>query len=336
MAAEGFLTREEERARKKQERTRERQRELNWAVTEDSIDWPKVEGFMYYGEECLDPNHTDRSTQVTTAMLASYHGHPEILRWCLSMKADIDARSTLGRCALHYACDGNKTSCIRLLLENAADPNVRSLAMMTPLHICCQNDNYEAVLVLLRDAREVVDPDAENSRRQTPDQLAKDKRILRVLKKHHSELDEKKKAELVEQVLRRLFRLFDVDGNDYIFPEEWAETHGLLAQYFENHSDEYIDTLFDMADKNQDGRIDWQEFKSSHVAMLDAVGLPHKDVLNRVNDLECQLFQERQRIIQEAAEGERSPVMSRRAKDLSLKRTARERENLFQSPTTEN
>jgi len=332
--AEALLSREEERAKRRAERTRERQRQLTYELCEENIDWSKVEVFMYYGEEGLNPNHTDRATQVTTAMLAAYSGHTEILRWCLSMKADVDARSTLGRCALHYSCDGNKPPCIRLLLEHGADPNIRTLGMMTPLHICCQSDNFDAVLVLLREAKEVVDPNPENSRRQTPSQLAKDKRILRALKKHSAELDEKKKAELVEQVLRRLFRLFDEDGNGYIFPEEWAETHGLLAQYFESHSDEFIDTVFEMADKNHDGRIDWEEFKSSHVEMLEAFGLPHKEVLNRVNDLEIQIFQERQRMIQEAAdgdegEGERlSPVMSNRAKDLSRLRLERERQNL--------
>jgi len=321
----------EERARKRRERAKDRQKELTLEVTEETIDWTKIEVFMYFDDEDLNPNHTDRHTQVTTAMLACYEGQTEILRWCLSSKADVDARSSLGRCALHYACDGNKAPCIRLLLESVADPNMRTLSMMTPLHICCQNDNYEAVLVLLREAKETVDPNAENSRRQTPSKLAKDKRILRVINKHHNELDGKKKAELLEQVLRRLFRLFDVDGNDYIFPEEWAETHGLLAQYFENHSDEYTDTIFEMADKNHDGRIDWQEFKSSHVEMLEAFGMPHKEVLYRVNDLECQIFQERQRIIEEAADGDesgcRSPCISTRAKKMSLQRAQGELEN---------
>jgi len=331
MALQTPLAREEARAKKKQERTRERQRELTYEVSEENIDWTKVEVFMYYGEEGLNPNYTDRTTQVTTAMLAAFDGQTEILRWCLSMKTDVDARSSLGRCALHYACDGNQPPCIRLLLESVADPNIRTLGMQTPLHTCCQNDNYEAVLALLHDAKEIVDPNAENSRRQTPNQLAKDKRILRVINKHHNELDGKKKAELLEQVLRRLFRLFDVDGNDYIFPEEWAETHGLLAQYFENHSDEYTDTIFEMADKNHDGRIDWQEFKSSHVEMLEAFGMPHKEVLYRVNDLECQIFQERQRIIEEAADGDesgcRSPCISTRAKKMSLQRAQGELEN---------
>lgn len=333
MASEGFVSREEERARKRVQRTKERQRQLAKEITEEEIDWAKVEVYMYYGDEDLDPNHTHRATLVTTAMLASYDGQTEILRWCLSMKANIDARSTLGRCALHYACDGNKPACIRVLLESVADPNIRTLGMMTPLHICCQNDSYEAVLTLFHDAKEVVDPEAENSRRQTPNQLAKDKRIIRAIKKQKSELDDKKKAELVEQVLRRLFRLFDVDGNEYIYPEEWAETNSLLAQYFETHSDEYIDALFEMADKNHDGRVDWQEFKSSHVQMLEAFGMPTKEVLIRINDLECEIFRERQRMVQEASEGDtseertidkastlRAPVMSTRAKALSMKR----------------
>jgi len=307
---------------KKEEKRLQRQRQLFMLVQEPTIDWRAVEEFMY-GEN-LSPNYMEPGSRVCTSHLAAYAGEAEVLRWCLREKADVEGRTSLGRSVLHYACDGNKPRCIRLLLENGADANVRTLAQMTPLHFCCMYNSYEAVMVLLHDSRQIIDVDAENAKRQVSESLAKDRRIYRAIKKYRGSLDERRRADLLEQCLRRLFNLFDHDGNEVVLPEEWADTQALMAQHFQNLCEDTLDTVFQAADKNRDGRIDWQEFRDGHVEIMDALGLPFREVLNRLNDIEICVYKERIRL--ESLEAEQaniclSPVLSERARDLAKKRT---------------
>jgi len=305
--------------KKKEEKRALRQKQLLFTIQEAPVDWRKVETFMF-GEN-LDPNYCEPGSRVCTHHMAAYDGEAEVLRWCLREKADVNARTSLGRSVLHYACDGNKPRCIRLLLEAEADVNMRTLSQMTPLHFCCMYNSYEAVMVLLHDSKQVLDIDAENAKRQIPESLAKDRRIYRAVKKYRNNLDERRRADLLEQCLRRLFQLFDPNGDESIMPEEWAETQALIAQHFSNVGEDAIDSVFSAADKNRDGRVDWKEFKEGHEALMEALGVPFREVLNRLNDIETCIYKERLRVDEQAQEGRSiSPVVSERAKEIALKR----------------
>jgi len=305
------VTSEEDRDRKRRERMQERQKKLDALLREQKFEWSAIEPFMYYSEEGLNPNYTDSHSGVSTAMMAAYDGQTEILRWCLDQKADVDARSHLGRSALHYACDGGRASAICELLAQGADVNARTLSMMTPLHFCCQGNHYEAALVLLKESCQVVDLDIENSKRQTADTVTKDKRIQRSIKSYRASIDEKKQAELMDGCLHRLFKLFDKDGTDHILPEQWIETHGMLSRILDQAIKEdgdgrsiMADTqikedfthAFETGDKNSDGQISWEEFRSNCNSMLQPLGLPVVEVLAKVNDVEGEILQERLRL----------------------------------------
>lgn len=305
---------EEDRERKQRDRLKDRQGKLNAVLRQQKYDWSLVEPFMYYTDEGLTPNYTDSDTGVTTAMMAAYDGQTEILRWCLEQKADIEARTNLGRSALHYACDGGKPGAIRELLAQGADVNARTLGMMTPLHLCCQSNHYEAVLVLLKESPLLVDLDMENSKRQTADSVTKDKRIQRSIKNYRANLEEKKQADLMDGCFYRLFKLFDKDGTDYILPEQWVEMHGMLSRILElksmdGHADGHIDHTqvkedflhaFDTVDKNSDGKISWKEFRSACKSMLETlVGLPVVEVLAKAHIVEGEILEERLRLEEE-------------------------------------
>lgn len=299
---------EEDRDKKRRDRLQERQKKLDNLLRDSRYEWSVIEPFMYYSEEGLNPNHTDSNTGVTTAMMAAYDGQTDILRWCLERKADLEARTALGRSALHYACDGGRPGAIRELLIQGADVNARTLGMMTPLHLCCQGNHYEAVLVLLKESPQVVDLDIENSKRQTADKVTKDKRIQRCIKNYRASVDEKKQAELMDGCLHRLFKLFDKDGRDYILPEAWVETHSMLSRILEidyqdeedaasddsRAKDEFLHG-FDAGDKNSDGQISWEEFRSNCNSMLEPLGLPVVEMCAKVNDVEGEILQERLR-----------------------------------------
>merc|ERR1711920_477844 len=279
-------------------------------------------------ESGLNPNYED-SSMVGTIHQAAFAGHADILQWCIRHKADVNGRTTLGRCPLHYACDGNKPAAARLLLKEAADPNQGTLSMMTPLHICCQTGTYDVVLVLLHETEQVIDVDAEDTKRRTAESLTKDKDILRAIRKYRNNLDDKRKEAMVEQALRRVFELFDVKGEGYIYPEEFADTQALLAQQSEHSSDEHIDELFAKADKKGDGKIDWEEFKMGYDDLLSGIGLSTRDVLQSLNEIETRIFQERVKLIENGDDIERdaaqSPVVSDQAKLMAAARPEGER-----------
>jgi len=60
-----------------------------------------------------------------------------------------------------------------------------------------------------------------------------------------------------EEELRQAFRIFDIDGNGYVDANELKITMFNLG---ENLSDKDIKQMLKLADKNKDGRIDYEEF----------------------------------------------------------------------------
>lgn len=182
-------------------KAKEWQRNLDSQLRQASVDWAKIRTSMELSHQQghpLDPNYVDITTGISTIHSAAYEGHTDIVEWCLATKADPNLRTAVGRTPLHYACDGNRTGAVRALLNAAADPNQGSLSGMTALHFCCQNGSYDALLVLLHESSEVVSTSAEDTKRRVPEDLAKEKRILRLIKKYEADLEEKRKIDIVE------------------------------------------------------------------------------------------------------------------------------------------
>lgn len=285
---------------RREEHRKECQRKLEWLLRDGEVDWQEVTSLMAVGG--LHPNQKELSTGMITLHRAAADGQAEVLLWCIKEKADVDARTYMGRSPLHFACDGCRPRCIRILLEHHADCNIRSLSSLTPLHLCCQANSLEAVSALLHDPQQVVDIDAEDNRNRRAEALTTDRQILRVLRKYRASIDDRRRALLVEQCLHRLFKFFDVNADGCIHPEEWVDTMTLLAEFFEHHCDNSIQLMFEDIDKDQSGAIDWDEFKASHVDLLKVINVPFRSLMDTLADIERAIFQEKVRIDKEALE----------------------------------
>lgn len=278
------------RQAKKEEHVAEHQRHLDWCLRDSEVDWEFVRSLL--GIEGLKINYTEVSTHITTLHRAAYAGEAQIVLWCIKEKADVNVRSNLGRSPLHFACDGNRPRCIKLLLEHKADGNIRTLSYLTPLHICCQNNLQEAAMALLGETNQVIDIDAIDNKSRLAEALTSDKKILKAIRKYRISLDERRKAQLLEQCLRRLFCFFDVNNDGWIHPEEWLDTMTVLAEFFEHHCDDSIDKMFRSIDKDHNGYIDWEEFKAAHVDLLSVLGVPFRRLMDSLCDLERAIFRE--------------------------------------------
>jgi hypothetical protein len=322
--------RQKAKLERQEAKVKEWQRQLQQTLREDAINWEKVRRYMELsatmGEGAIDPNYED-SSMIGTIHQAAFAGHADIVQWCIDSKANVNARTALGRSPLHYACDGNRSAAARLLLREAADPNQGTLSMMTPLHICCQSGTYEVALVLLHEASTVIDVDAEDTKRRIPESLSKNTNITRAIRKYRNNLDEARKKDLQERALRRIFELFDVRGDGSIFPEEFADTQALLAQHCDHANDEHIDEIFAKADTNGDGKIDWEEFKAGYEELLGAIFASFRDGMQSLGEVEARLFEERVKIIQSGNDLEsaaaQSPVITERAKQIAAARSPR-------------
>jgi len=309
---------------KHEAKMRQKQSELLHLVqgSGGKVEWDAVRKYMFM--DAINPNTRDRQTRVTTLHLCASDGETDVLNWCIQMRADINAQTALGRTPLHHACAANKTACMRMLLKGAADVNARTLSYQTPLHVCSSNSYHEATSVLLYESPHAVDVDAEDSNRQIPEELTTDQYVIRGIKKYRVNFDAQRRAELVDQALQRLFNLFDRSGEGTILPQEWADSMSLLAERFDRHIEDLIDELFEAADANQDGKIDWPEFRAAHVNLIDALGVPFRDIMNNLNDLESAVFQEKMEIEKLGDEAViQSPVLSERAKTSLIARETR-------------
>jgi ankyrin repeat protein len=274
-----------------EDKLRQQQFELRMLFDEDDIDWEKF--LEYQTAEGISPNFVQPSSLMTTLHLASYANQAQVVHWCVTTDADVDAKSTLGRTPLHFACDGNATRCIRLLLDARADPNAVSLSLMTPLHISCRNGNCHAVLVLLESDR-TLDVNATDSKHRRADMLTKDANITRAIEKYRSKLDGKRKQDLIEHKLQRLFKMFDVDGTGRLNESEWTRAQAILAEYFEECCEDAINLILGSTDKDDDKFISFEEFRSSQLELMAAAGSSHNKLMANLTDMENRLFEESQ------------------------------------------
>eukprot|EP00439_Symbiodinium_sp_Y106_P016690 s7642_g2.t1 len=292
------------RQEKKEENRRGRQSQLQWLMREVEIDWNQVVELM--ATEGLNPNIKEAGSGITSLHRAASAGQAEVLLWCIRTKAEVDGRTQLGRSALHYACECSRPRCVRLLLEHQADANLRTLSYLTPLHLACQANSTEVVSALLQDPKQVVDVDAEDTKRRSAEALSTNQQIHRLVRKYRAQLDERRKAQLVEQCLQRLFSFFDVNQDGMIHPEEWADSMTLLAEFFENHSDQSISMMFEEIDKDESGFIDWQEFKASYAELLQVINVPFRELMDTLSDVDRAILKEKLRLEREEDEASKA------------------------------
>jgi len=273
-------------------------------MREVEIDWNQVVELM--ATEGLNPNIKEAGSGITSLHRAASAGQAEVLLWCIRTKAEVDGRTQLGRSALHYACECSRPRCVRLLLEHQADANLRTLSYLTPLHLACQANSTEVVSALLQDPKQVVDVDAEDTKRRSAEALSTNQQIHRLVRKYRAQLDERRKAQLVEQCLQRLFSFFDVNQDGMIHPEEWADSMTLLAEFFENHSDQSISMMFEEIDKDESGFIDWQEFKASYAELLQVINVPFRELMDTLSDVDRAILKEKLRLEREEDEASKA------------------------------
>merc|ERR1719506_3328307 len=102
------------------------------------------------------------------------------------MKADPNAKTTLGRTPLHMACEGDAVRCMRALLEVNVDANAVTLSLMTPLHFCCRKPSYNAVLVLLETKQQIIDVNMTDSQNRRADMMTRDKQICGAISRYRN------------------------------------------------------------------------------------------------------------------------------------------------------
>jgi len=178
---------------------RKMQSELSNEVKRDEIDWDIVRGLMFR-EQGLDPNWTDTCTLMTTLHQSAFKGAVDIMTWCLKKGADVNGCTTLGRTPLHYACAGNSPTCVRQLLNFGADINHRTLSGLTALHLCASYSSFEAAVELLSWRGGFIDVDAEDSRQQKADDIARENRIANAIRSYRETPHTHARTDLVEQV----------------------------------------------------------------------------------------------------------------------------------------
>ncbi|KAL1464172.1 hypothetical protein WDU94_003844, partial [Cyamophila willieti] len=110
----------------------------------------------------------------TAIHLASEYGHDEILRTFIRWNANVNCRDTEGCTPLHYACQRNLPSTVRMLITvGKANVQLRNTKTgWVPLHVAAYMGHKDVVLVLLS-LDTPVRPRTQN--KETPTDLARDR-----------------------------------------------------------------------------------------------------------------------------------------------------------------
>lgn len=257
------------------------------------------------GWPSASPNFTDPSTLLTTLHRAAYDNEVQVLQWCLDTKADIHVKTTMGRTPLHMACEGDAVRSIRFLLEANADANAVSLSLMTPLHFSCRKASYNAVLVLL-EADQIIDVNMTDSQHRRPEMMTQNKQISTAISRYRAKLDKKRRKELLEYKLMRLFKAFDKDDSGLINAVEWLNAQAQLARYFKDHCEDAILLAFEEVDEDKSQGVDLEEFKRCHMNMMEAAGTPFHTLMSNLADMENALFEDQRESLQRSAKSSRA------------------------------
>jgi hypothetical protein len=109
----------------------------------------------------------------------------------LNVRGNVNAESSLGRSALHYACDNDHGDVVKALLCRKANVNQKTPFGMTPLHIACYSSAACSVLVLLGQRKQLVEIDHEDDRRRTPLMVARNELIRWMIRDYRESLGSK-------------------------------------------------------------------------------------------------------------------------------------------------
>eukprot|EP00811_Abedinium_folium_P016220 NODE_25160_length_597_cov_2.212766.p1 GENE.NODE_25160_length_597_cov_2.212766~~NODE_25160_length_597_cov_2.212766.p1 ORF type:complete len:177 (-),score=62.00 NODE_25160_length_597_cov_2.212766:66-557(-) len=133
----------------------------------------------------------------------------------------------------------------------------------------------------------MLDAGAENSRRHTAETLTKDTRIRKAIKRYQcTSGSEKSKGILVDQTMARVFHLFDVDGSSNITFDEWHDVVLQFASRFSHFDHVSVEESFWTADKNNDKRVDFEEFREALNGIINGLGVPFREVLDNLAEIE--------------------------------------------------
>ncbi|XP_004684155.1 PREDICTED: ankyrin repeat and SOCS box protein 16 [Condylura cristata] len=91
---------------------------------------------------------TPKTKQTVPLTIAAARGYTDCARHLILQGAELDARVG-GRAALHEACAGAQSDCVRLLLTFGAKANVRSEEGTSPLHLCTAPESLQCAKLLL-------------------------------------------------------------------------------------------------------------------------------------------------------------------------------------------
>ncbi|XP_066499105.1 ankyrin repeat and SOCS box protein 16 [Hoplias malabaricus] len=92
--------------------------------------------------------------QTSALRLAAGRGRYDCVEELLFRGAEVDADPG-GRTALHDACSGGHSTCVKLLLDNAADPDLLTDDGNSPLHLCNTPESYSCAELLVNSGADV-------------------------------------------------------------------------------------------------------------------------------------------------------------------------------------
>jgi uncharacterized protein len=103
-------------------------------------------------EDNRDLINTFSEDGFTPLGLASFFGHLEIVRYLLSINADVNIRANnnFRVMPLHSAVASKNYEIVKLLLEYGADPNTKQQQDITPIHQAADNGDLEMIKLLLK------------------------------------------------------------------------------------------------------------------------------------------------------------------------------------------
>jgi uncharacterized protein len=103
-------------------------------------------------EDNRDLVNTFSEDGFTPLGLAAFFGHLEIVRYLLSINADVNIRANnnFRVMPLHSAVASKNYEIVKLLLEYGADPNAKQQQDITPIHQAADNGDLEMIKLLLK------------------------------------------------------------------------------------------------------------------------------------------------------------------------------------------
>ena len=97
-----------------------------------------VQLLLFFGASLSEVDEFKRSP----LMLAAHEGHTTLLQQLICAGSSVNARSTEGRTAIHYATLFDRIYCVEKLLQKEADVNVYDSHGITPLNYAAKKGFY--------------------------------------------------------------------------------------------------------------------------------------------------------------------------------------------------